>query len=86
MSEMVERVAKAIGEEVYGWVDPVETPNTWRSSVSLARTAIAAMRVPDPAMVEGGYAASARCDCMRLHDFVEAWHAMIDAALADAQK
>ena len=48
-STMVERVAKAIGDECYGWVDARETPNTWAISVDAARAAIEAMMEPTPA-------------------------------------
>lgn len=35
----VERMAKALGDDLYGYVDPVATPNTWATSMGLAMTA-----------------------------------------------
>lgn len=40
---MVERMAKVIGDEIFGWVDPIGTPNTWAVVLGTARAAIAAM-------------------------------------------
>lgn len=44
MSEMLDRVARAIGESYDGYADPVETPNNWARAVGAARAAIEAMR------------------------------------------
>jgi hypothetical protein len=40
----VERVARAIGDALYGYCDPLDTPNTWGVAMSIARAAIAAMK------------------------------------------
>lgn len=40
------RVAKAIGDAVYGYVDPVDTPNTWATVLSAAHDALAVADVP----------------------------------------
>lgn len=48
---MVERVALVIGRTAYGYVDPVETPNTWNISMHAARATIEAMQEPDDAFL-----------------------------------
>lgn len=42
MTDLIETVAKTIGQEVYGFTDPA-TPNTWANSLSAARAAFAAI-------------------------------------------
>jgi hypothetical protein len=58
----MERVAKAIGDECYGWVDAKETPNTWAISVDAARAALDAISVPTPSMLRAGLTAMSRDD------------------------
>lgn len=48
---MIDKVAKAIGDNLYGYVNPKDTPNTWPASLEIARTAVEAMRKPTPGMV-----------------------------------
>ena len=48
---MIKEVAKAIGDTVYGYVDENDTPNTWATSMEMARAAIEAMMMPTEAMV-----------------------------------
>ncbi len=60
----MERVAKAIGDECYGWVDAKETPNTWAISVDAARAALDAISVPTPSMLRDGLAAAAIRDAL----------------------
>lgn len=50
MGEMIERVARAIGDSYDGDVNPVDTPNSWARALSAARAAIEAMREPTPQM------------------------------------
>ena len=40
------RVAKAIGDAVYGYVDPIDTPNTWATALSAAHDALVAADAP----------------------------------------
>lgn len=79
MTEMVERVARAISVAVLG----VDTE--WRNSIGLARAAISSMREPTKNMHDATYA-----DDVFNHWFGEyigddpqgaIWRAMIDAAL-----
>jgi len=76
---MVERVAKAVGDIAYGYVDSAGTPTTWDMSVVLARVAIAAMREPTKTMIDAGHDADewgeSNGDCG------SHWKLMIDAAL-----
>ena len=72
MSEMVERVAKALAREYDR--DP-ETDNVGlgtQLSTAMARAAIAAMREPTEAMLYAGW-----------QEDSSIWRAMIDAALKD---
>jgi len=83
MSEMIERVARAIcrrwhetdyeGENVDRLID-----REWSAWKPIAIAAIAAMREPVPGMTDAGYVASDD-----LHTMYDAWQAMIDAALAE---
>lgn len=85
MSEMVERVAKAVGEVLYGAADPVDTPNNWARSMDAARAAITAMREPTEEMRQRGGST------LLLHEYEpdgpegsrDVWQSMIDAALAE---
>lgn len=86
MSEMIEHVARAIGESLYGLCDPRETPNTWAQAVSAARAAIEAMREPTEAMCQAGADAaddSGMYAQPTTGDFRRGYPAMIDAAMAD---
>ena len=87
MSEMVERVARAIYEDDFGGPDRTPTPwaerdEEFRETVrSNARAAIQAMREPTSAMVE---AADSRRDPRNgWLGAISAWEAMIDAALKE---
>lgn len=89
MSEMVERVARIIGDHYDGHADPVETPNNWTSAMQAARAAVEAMREPTEAQLDrfvsralcvsvsgqGGWSKYAR----------DQWQTMIDAALAPTE-
>jgi len=89
---MVARVAKAIGEALYGYCDPVDTPNTYSAATTAARAAIAEMRQPTDDMIAVGrdmeferdnptseyeMIVSYRVDA----DATAIWQTMIDAAL-----
>lgn len=47
---MIKNVAKAIGDTVYGYVDENDTPNTWATSMEMARAAMEAMLEPTESM------------------------------------
>ena len=79
MSEMIERVARALAiadgmhpEAVSNGEDAVPV---WTLYVDDARAAIEAMREPTDVMVDAGYAVT-------VDDETEVWQAMIDAALS----
>lgn len=79
MSEMIERVARAVSQSFHdeGYIEGVSDPAEWNEFLKAARAAIEAMREPTDRMVwDGGTA---------LHDKGEdtagIWAAMIDAAL-----
>ncbi len=38
-------LAKIIGDAIFGYVDPVDTPNTWGQSMSAAKDVLAAIVV-----------------------------------------
>lgn len=71
---MTERVAKAIGDCLYGYVDPNDTPNIWASSVSAAEEALKAMREPTAAMLAVGPPEP--------YMDADVWANMVDAALS----
>jgi hypothetical protein len=71
MSEMIERVARAL--RIVGVFDP-------RVGEHFARVAIEAMREPTPKMVE------AAVHHKYMSDIEERWKVMIDAALAEEKK
>ncbi len=78
MSEMVERVARAIFNNVRG-VSPA--PNAWKDYEGDARAALAAIREPTESMV-----IAAHLSAKGMNDFEEfrvGYRAMIDAALAE---
>ena len=83
MSEMIERVARAMCRE---WLEmDYEGENVdhlveheWSGWAYIAQTAIAAMREPTLGMTDAGYAASDEH-----HTMSAAWQAMIDEALAE---
>lgn len=56
MTEMLDRVTKAIGDTMFGYVDPKETPTTWGMAQSMAEVAIQAMEEPTEAMIAAGEA------------------------------
>jgi hypothetical protein len=73
-NQMVERVAKAIGDHFYADVRPDTTPELWASCLDAARAAIEAMREPTAEMVAAvgsDYGAALEAT----------YQAMIDAAL-----
>lgn len=75
MSEMVERVARAI--EPYAWGN--KGFNIRREvSMDLARSAIEAMRKPTEEMYQAAWNAEVSCSYT---ESAHAWDAMIDAAL-----
>lgn len=75
MSEMVERVARAIADNIQAALpDGVVVDYHYA-----ARAAIEAMRRPTEAMVDAGYDFTAD-PCWR-EDFIKGWQAMIDEAL-----
>jgi hypothetical protein len=55
VTEMEERVAKAIGDLIYGYVDQTDTPNNWANAVGMARAAFTEMRKPTEAMQLAGH-------------------------------
>jgi hypothetical protein len=83
MSEMVERVAKAISAK-HGYY--------WTEHLALARTAIEAMREPTGAMVKAGDQknhedALIEAGCINITNELPAiYDAMIDAALAETSR
>lgn len=86
MTDMVERVARAIVTLIpdgFGWEQSEED---WRQVEDIVRAAIEAMREPDSAMVQAGGRTVARLSAGRAiepyeDDAADAWRAMIDAAL-----
>ena len=92
MSEFIDRVAKAIGDDLYGYCDPKDTPNTWQVAVGAARAAVAAMREPSDGMFMRGSNAepynrkqNGRMRGRRIGDMParDCWRLMIDAALEE---
>jgi hypothetical protein len=93
MSEMVERVALAIREELVRQYRDDERhkcpagPAYYEEAISptlIANVAIAAMREPTEAMVKAGNTAIRHRIELGLHtESDSAWRAMIDATLAD---
>ena len=77
--DMVAKVARAIGDHLYGYVDAADTPATWAKSIAVARLAIQALRDPTEPMMEAAFK-----ECR--NNGRVAWQAMIDAALSGAQK
>lgn len=94
MSEdMVERVARAIGREVYEYdVNPAETPRVWKNCLRMARAAIEAMRAPTQHMLvlgscyedpEERYAGDIKLGIKAEGAIAgEVWQAMLDGALS----
>lgn len=52
MTEMLERLAKALGDVAYGYVDRVATPNKWDTAMALARVAVDLVRGADEVLPE----------------------------------
>lgn len=75
MSEMVERVAKAIASKQPPLSDRVLSMHAEQALFEMARAAIEAMRVPTEAMIEEAWADA------RAEDAAAVWKAMIDEAL-----
>lgn len=76
MTEMIERVARAIAN------DP--TGDQWKLWQTAARDAIKAMREPTDRMIESSYTATQLDDQWHIEDdqhFAKAFNAAIDAAL-----
>lgn len=87
MSEMIERVARAILLKIVQRRDAWEraSPNNREWYRSCARAAIATMREPTETMVMSNGAITGRDDAghgLTERDAVRSWRAMIDAALA----
>ncbi len=96
MSEMVERVAREMFNDAEGnsdqWGWDQHPPRDWdvdkiedcerEAYRRQARTAIAAMREPTSEMIQAGGNAMLRTT-RPLNNSIDAWQAMIDAALAD---
>ena len=78
MSEMIERVAKAIHKVTHD--DKWPTCNFCKDA---ARAAIEAMRQPTEAMIGAGRDATINNDPLAYPDVEDTWPAMIDAALKD---
>lgn len=86
MTEMLDRVAKAIGDHLYGYVDPKDTPNSWPKALGAARAAIEAMRDPTDAMKEAAYTHVEMDDRWMIEDdkdWARSWKGAIDAALKE---
>lgn len=92
MSEMIERVAKAICREQCAFMGE---PPCWQADglspdcdepgcLALAEAAIVAMRDPTEEMAEAASSARNPWDTI-LENSVRTWQAMIDAALAEAE-
>lgn len=101
MSDMVERVARAMFEasiamcdaqnmppEALNWDEiPEKLPQDSRPMwLSFARAAIAAMREPTPGMVEAAPRMTGADGQEYLMGLVPVWNAMIDAALREGGK
>jgi len=90
VSEMVERVAKAVAA-IPLYVTPSTTPGqpdcvtvmSQAHAQTIARAAIAAMREPTPAQVDAMWRVIARWQNPNLHQaaVIETWHTGIDEAL-----
>jgi hypothetical protein len=82
MTDMIERVAKAIDADRRGWAlvppEGATDENRWKTYTPIARAAIAAMREPSGEMLT---AADLRDGICTSYD--ELWKTMIDAALED---
>lgn len=80
MSEMVEKVARAI--DPFAWKNQPKMPRRCEASLSSARAAIEAMREPTDEMEAAAYAhddSGAQLSCA----YDEIYTAMIDAALKE---
>jgi hypothetical protein len=80
MSEMVERVARALNDLAYSRQEASWSQDRWLLFVPHARAAIAAMRDPTPEMIQAALDAAVDADCQ--HDPTPDlyWRAMIDKA------
>lgn len=83
MSDLLNRLARALGEELYGHCDPDGTPNTWRTAMSLARTALREMREPDEAMIDAASQVESKEDGYFIgrDEAMSAWKISIAVAL-----
>lgn len=77
MSEMVERVARALAYHNYN------TEDVWESHISDARATIQAMREPTEEMISASYEDGATWSDMARGYVADEWRRMIDAALKD---
>ena len=75
---MLEKLATAIGSHLYGYVNPDDTPNTWATSVDVARAALEAIRVPSAVVA---YAATGDGWNHVEGGFDALWQSAIDAIL-----
>ena len=87
MTDMIERVAKAIDADRRGWAlvppEGATDENRWKTYTPIARAAIAAMREPTDRMVHVGTMANLRQDGFFMGGI---WKNMIDAALECSTK
>lgn len=81
MNKMIERVAKNIGDNLYGYCDKNDTPNTWETAVGLARSAIKAMREPTEEMIKAGELIGVEYGYISDHDHKSIWQRQIDEIL-----
>lgn len=80
-NEMLERVAKSIGDALYGYCDKKDTPNTWSLAMGAAIEAIKAMREPTEKMIKvGAYYSTAQSG---VYDCDDVWKSMIDCITND---
>lgn len=86
MSDKVDQVAKALGDAQFGYVDPIDTPNTWAQSVSMAIEAIKAMRVPTEAMSKAGGEAHSGNEYFSPEEFSREAGAIYDKMIDEALK
>ena len=90
MTDMIERVAKAIATKALGEVGRDYDPFAVQNCIPYARAAIAAMRDCTPEMLDAGSAAHPAGGYRRetlLNDIIECeWWAMCDAALECSTK
>lgn len=83
---MIERMARSIGDVVYGYVDQDDTATTWLSSLSAARAALQVLKEPTEAMVDVSYGTVGEIysdGVTKAYGCSAVFIAMIDAALQE---